>query len=100
VAGLVRLRPAADLEARYPEFTATRVTITTDDGRSLTRLVEVPAGDSRAPLTTDQLVAKFGGYVGAAFDTATADRVATALLAQPTGLPVRVLTGLLAGTRA
>ncbi|PRY39785.1 2-methylcitrate dehydratase PrpD [Umezawaea tangerina] len=100
VADLVRLRPAADLEARYPEFTATRVTVTTDDGRSLTRLVDVPAGDSRAPLTADLLTAKFGGYAGAAFGADTADRVTTALLDRPAGLPVRVLTGLLAGSRA
>ncbi|MCT2581579.1 MmgE/PrpD family protein [Actinophytocola gossypii] len=96
VADLVRLRPAADLEARYPEYTATRVTITTDDGAAHTRTVDVPAGDSRAPLTRDQLLAKFAGYVGSAFGERIAAGTAELLLAPPAGAPVRDLTGQLA----
>jgi 2-methylcitrate dehydratase PrpD len=93
VADLVRLRRADDLEAKYPEYTATRVTITTDDGSQYTRMVDVPAGDSRAPLTRDQLLAKFDGYVGSAFGAAIAHRTADLLLAPPAATPVRDLTG-------
>ncbi|WP_460392924.1 MmgE/PrpD family protein [Actinophytocola sediminis] len=96
VADLVRLRPAADLEARYPEYTATRVTITTDDGARHTRTVDVPAGDSRAPLTRDQLLAKFDGYVGSAFGERIAATTADLLLAPPDRSPVRDLTRQLA----
>lgn len=96
VADLVRLRPAADLEARYPEYTATRVTITTDDGARHTRTVDVPAGDSRAPLTRDQLLAKFDGYVGSVFGERIAGETAALLLAPPAAAPVRDLTGQLA----
>ena len=96
VADLVRLRRADDLEARYPEYTATRVTITTDDGARYTRTVDVPAGDSRAPLTREQLLAKFDGYVGSAFGAAIAKQAADLLLDLPAATPVRDLTGPLA----
>ncbi|OLF14094.1 hypothetical protein BLA60_02720 [Actinophytocola xinjiangensis] len=96
VADLVRLRPAPDLQARYPEYTATRVTITTADGARHTRTVDVPAGDSRAPLTREQLLAKFGGYVGTAFGERIAAQTADLLLAPPPASPVRHLTRQLA----
>lgn len=96
VADLVRLRRAEDLEARYPEYTATRVTITTEDGSRYTRTVDVPAGDSRAPLTREQLLAKFDGYVGSAFGAAIAKQAADLLLDPPPATPVHDLTGPLA----
>lgn len=99
VADLVRLRRAEDLEARYPAYTATRVTITTADGSRYTRTVDVPAGDSRAPLTREQLLAKFDGYVGSAFGEKIAKQTADLLLAPPPATPVRDLTGPLTATR-
>lgn len=99
IAGLVRLRRADDLNARYPEYTAARVTITTDDGSKHTRTVDVPAGDSRAPLTREQLLAKFDGYVGAAFGTAIAKQAADLLLDPPAATSVHDLTGPLAALK-
>jgi 2-methylcitrate dehydratase PrpD len=96
VADLVRLRPAADLEAKYPEYTATRVTITTADGVRHTKTVDVPAGDSRAPLTREQLLAKFDGYVGSAFGERIAKQTADLLLDPPEATPVRDVTAPLA----
>ncbi|MFD4668750.1 MmgE/PrpD family protein [Lentzea sp. NPDC058450] len=80
VAGLVGLRRADDLEALYPEYTATRVTLTTTDGRTLTRTVDTPAGDSRAPMDRDRLLAKFGAYADPVVGAENAARVAEALL--------------------
>jgi 2-methylcitrate dehydratase PrpD len=80
IADKVRMRRAEDLEARYPEFTATRVTVTTTDGATYTRQVDVPAGDSRAPLTREQLLAKFEGYVGGRLGPAAAKESADLVL--------------------
>ena len=96
VAELVRLRGAADLQAGYPEFTATRVSITTAGGTNHTRVIKVPAGDSRAPLTSAELRHKFDGYVATAFGAPVAEQVAAALLATPHSASVRSLTSLLA----
>jgi 2-methylcitrate dehydratase PrpD len=61
VASKVRIRVAEDLEARYPEFTATRVTISTSDGLKVQEQVDIPMGDTRAPLTPGDLLDKFRG---------------------------------------
>lgn len=99
IAELVSIRGAADLQERYPEFTVSRVTVTTDDGGRLTRTVDVPAGDRRAPLTEEQLLAKFAGYVAPRFGEPAVDAVAGALLAPNGSLPVRELTAHLDGRR-
>lgn len=96
IADLVSLRRAEDLEAKYPEYTATRVTITTADGAKHTKMVDIPVGDSRAPLTREQLLAKFDGYVGPAFGAQIARRTADVLLDPPEAMAVRELTEPLA----
>lgn len=80
IADLVRLRRAEDLEARYPEYTATRVTLTTADGTRHTRTVDIPVGDSRVPMDRDRLLAKFTAYTEPVFGRAATSEVAGALL--------------------
>lgn len=75
LASLVTLDVAPDLQARYPDETATRVRLTTTDGRVLERLVEHPAGDRRAPVDRAGLLAKFEGYAVPRVGRAAADRV-------------------------
>lgn len=96
VASTVRMRASDDLNAMYPGHTATRVTITMADGQQLTRLITVPAGDCRAPLTRDQLLTKFLGYVSPVCGEAAGRRVAEALLDPAAGTPVRHLVKQLA----
>ncbi|GAA1933647.1 MmgE/PrpD family protein [Nocardioides hwasunensis] len=95
LADRVRMRRADDLEARYPEFTATRVTLTLDDGTTHTRQVDVPAGDSRAPLTREQLVAKFDAYVVPRLGRPVAAQVAGTVLEPRPGSRVTDLVRLL-----
>jgi 2-methylcitrate dehydratase PrpD len=95
LAGLVRMRRADDLEARYPEFTASRVTITTDDGTTYTHTVDVPAGDRRAPLTREQLLAKFDTYVATRLGQEVSTEVARLVLTPEEGSSVAELIKLL-----
>ncbi|MCA3364066.1 MAG: MmgE/PrpD family protein [Roseomonas sp.] len=51
--------PDAELNKLYPAKFPARVTITLDDGTKLTETVLLPKGDPGAPLTDDELEAKF-----------------------------------------
>ena len=57
-------------EALFPEFQPSRVTITTKDGRSFAKRVDVPKGDPRDPMTAEEIGVKFralgGGVIGEA----------------------------------
>jgi 2-methylcitrate dehydratase len=48
-----------DTGAGYPESLLTTVEVILDDGRTAVAMVDVPAGHSRRPFTTDELVDKF-----------------------------------------
>jgi 2-methylcitrate dehydratase len=65
--------PDAELNRLYPAKFPARVTITLDDGTKLTETVLLPKGDPGAPLSDDELEAKYRdnaepllGKVGAA----------------------------------
>ena len=57
----VRLDPA--LDARYPREFPAEVRLILRDGRTVRALVANPKGDPEAPLTTDELSAKFRGLL-------------------------------------
>lgn len=59
----VRVHHSAELDQLYPQYTATEVTVRTRDGTRHHRRVDVPAGDSRAPLSHTNLADKFRTYV-------------------------------------
>ncbi|MEU8039594.1 MmgE/PrpD family protein [Streptosporangium sp. NPDC049078] len=95
VAASVRIRVAPDLDARYPEYTATRVTVTTGKGTH-TRQIDLPAGDSRNPLTSQELLGKYRGSAVPVAGEEAADRAAELLLtAEDT--PVRALVTITTG---
>ncbi len=48
-----------EFEKVFPAKQCTRVTITTTDGRKMTREVDVPKGDHRDPMTDEELQVKF-----------------------------------------
>jgi 2-methylcitrate dehydratase len=52
-----------DLTAGYPAGIPNRVTVTLDDGSTLTREMAFPPGHDKNPLTDEQLAAKFHGLV-------------------------------------
>jgi 2-methylcitrate dehydratase len=48
-----------EFEALFPKFQPSRVTITTNDGKSYSTRVDVPKGDPRDPMTEDEIAVKF-----------------------------------------
>src|SRR5437868_8258136 len=48
-----------EFEALFPKFQPSRVTITTNDGKSHSTRVDVPKGDPRDPMTEDEIAVKF-----------------------------------------
>jgi 2-methylcitrate dehydratase len=48
-----------EFEALFPKFQPSRVTITTTDGKSYAKRVDVPKGDPRDPMTEDEIAVKF-----------------------------------------
>src|SRR5437763_1356470 len=53
-----------EFEALFPKFQPSRVTITTNDGKSHSTRVEVPKGDPRDPMTQDEIAVKFTAMCG------------------------------------
>ncbi len=49
----------AEFESLFPKFQPSQVTITTNDGKSFTKRVDVPKGDPRDPMTADEIGVKF-----------------------------------------
>jgi len=48
-----------EFEALFPKFQPSRVTITTTDGKSFSKRVDVPKGDPRDPMTEAESGVKF-----------------------------------------
>jgi 2-methylcitrate dehydratase len=53
-----------EFEALFPKFQPSRVTITTNDGKSQSARVDVPKGDPRDPMTEDEIAVKFTALGG------------------------------------
>jgi len=62
--GRVKVTPDDDLNALYPEKTASRVEIRLRDGRTLTRQVDSPKGDPSDPMTEDDISNKVRRFAG------------------------------------
>jgi 2-methylcitrate dehydratase len=67
----------ADLSAGYPAAIPNRITVRTRDGRELTREVRHPPGHARAPMSDDEVSAKFRANVDGRWKPELADRVET-----------------------
>ncbi len=97
VARTVRIRASDEMNARYPEFTATRVTVTTRSGQVHRQLVDLPLGDRRAPLTQRDLLDKFHRYANPRIGQDRADEVTRLVLDPTEQSATRDLTALLSG---
>src|SRR5947199_360752 len=53
-----------EFEALFPKFQPSRVTITTNDGKSYSTRVDVPKGDPRDPMIEDEIAVKFNALGG------------------------------------
>ncbi|PYJ64208.1 MAG: MmgE/PrpD family protein, partial [Verrucomicrobia bacterium] len=53
-----------EFEALFPKFQPSRVTITTNDGKSRSTRVDVPKGDPRDPMTEEEIAVKFTALGG------------------------------------
>jgi len=55
---MVKVVPNEEFESRFPEFQPSRVTLTLTDGTAHTAQVDVPKGDPRDPMTSDEIKIK------------------------------------------
>ena len=94
LAGKVRVHADPELSDHYPEFTATRVEIALAGGRRLVRQVDVPKGDPRDPMTTEDLTAKLRAFAAGVPATAL-DAVIDAVLRLDELTDARDLTRML-----
>src|SRR3989440_8250868 len=53
-----------EFEALFPKFQPSRVTITTNNGKSHSTRVDVPKGDPRDPMTEEEIAVKFAALGG------------------------------------
>src|SRR5947208_14835729 len=53
-----------EFESLFPKFQPSRVTITANDGKSHSTRVDVPKGDSRDPMTEEEITVKFTALGG------------------------------------
>ena len=55
----VKVHANLEFDQLFPKFQASRVTITTNDGRRFSKRVDVPKGDPRDPMTEQEIGVKF-----------------------------------------
>lgn len=56
---MVKVVANDEFEALFPKFQPSRVTVTTRDGKSYVKRVDVPKGDPRDPMTEEEIGVKF-----------------------------------------
>ena len=81
-------------EAIFPEFQPSRVTITTNDGRSFAKRVDVPKGDPRDPMTAEEIGVKFRALGGGVIGEAKCERAGEWIMAMEKHDSVEGLFGL------
>ncbi len=69
-----------EFEALFPKFQPSRVTITTTDGKSFSKRVDVPKGDPRDPMTADEIGVKFHALGDGVIGKGKCDKLAAAIL--------------------
>src|SRR5207245_6325194 len=60
----IRVVANEEFEALFPKFQPSRVTITTNGGKSHSTRVDVPTGDPRDPMTEEEIAVKFSATRG------------------------------------
>jgi 2-methylcitrate dehydratase len=90
----VEVRPAADLTADYPQRTAARVYVMTNDGRQFSREQSDYEGSPTRPMSWERVVDKFGWLAEPFCDEPLRDEIVVAV-ARIDEIPVAELTRLL-----
>ncbi|HJU22999.1 MAG TPA: MmgE/PrpD family protein [Casimicrobiaceae bacterium] len=71
----VRVHADAEIDARYPEVTPTRIEIRLRNGDVLRSQIDMPKGDPRTPMSERELIEKFEHLAGLALDREFVARV-------------------------
>jgi len=90
----VKVVANAEFESLFPKYQPSQVTITTTDGRSFTKRVDVPKGDPRDPMTEDEVGVKFMALGRDVLGESACRRLADATLRLDELEDVRELTAL------
>jgi 2-methylcitrate dehydratase len=83
-----------EFESLFPKFQPSQVTITTADGKSFTKRVDVPKGDPRDPMTAEEVGVKFLALGRDVLGEAACRKLADAILKLDTLTNVKQLTAL------
>jgi 2-methylcitrate dehydratase len=81
-----------EFEALFPKFQPSRVTITTNAGKSFSTRVDVPKGDPRDPMTAEEIAVKFHALGDSVLGTPRCDELARTILALESVSDLRQLT--------
>ncbi|HEX2837129.1 MAG TPA: MmgE/PrpD family protein [Phycisphaerales bacterium] len=81
-----------EFEALFPKFQPSRVTITTTDGKSYSKRVDVPKGDPRDPMTAEEIGVKFHALGDGVIGKDKCDRLAAAILNMENTSPRELVT--------
>ena len=83
-----------EFESLFPKFQPSQVTITTTDGKSFSKRVDVPKGDPRDPMTAEEIGVKFTALGKDVIGEAACKKLADAIMRLDTLGAVKDLTAL------
>ena len=83
-----------EFESLFPKFQPSQVTITTTDGKSFTKRVDVPKGDPRDPMTAEEIGVKFTALSKDVIGEPACRKLADTIMKLETLASVKELTAL------
>lgn len=90
----VKVVANTEFESLFPKFQPSQVTITTADGKSFTKRVDVPKGDPRDPMTEEEIGVKFTALGKDVIGEATCKKLAATIMKMDSLASVKELTAL------
>jgi 2-methylcitrate dehydratase len=94
VMDMVKVVANAEFESLFPKFQPSRVTITTKDGKTFTKRVDVPKGDPRDPMTAEEIGVKFHALGDSIIGRDRCQKLADAIMSMEQMSNVSQLTAL------
>ncbi|MCC6429191.1 MAG: MmgE/PrpD family protein [Phycisphaerales bacterium] len=94
VMDMVKVVANDEFEALFPKFQPSRVTITTTAGKAFSTRVDVPKGDPRDPMTSEEIGVKFHALGDAVIGRAACEKLKTAILSMESVGDVRTFLPL------
>jgi 2-methylcitrate dehydratase len=88
----VKVVANSEFESLFPKFQPSQVTITTTDGKSFTKRVDVPKGDPRDPMTAEEIGVKFTALGKDVIGQAACRKLADTIMKLETIASVKELT--------